>query len=243
MNLKTFYPLLSAFSVISILLLPSHRAVADVTITASESGSNIIMSYSGSLTVPTLEEYASEIETDLQFGTFNPGTPFFSAGTLYTDPGATLQYRDIVASHPGGFGKSGPIGNASFTGDYFSISRDDLGVPEGYQDGQQISASMTFSNTSFSELEIDVTESPFVWLLLNGEKVTLQIGEYITPEPGPTVNLDLARKAAIERKIKKLKKKLKKAKKKGNRKLVKKFRKRVDIQIYSLNGRPSTVID
>lgn len=90
-------------------------------------------------------------------------------------------------SGPTNFGGAGSTLATNSSGDVFGIggNNGNLRVPDGYQAGNTLSATMTFNSATFASLGL--TPGTYVWNWGSGahaDSFRLQIGESAIPEPG-----------------------------------------------------------
>jgi hypothetical protein len=167
------------------------------TVTMVESGSTVVLSYSGTLNLTGLNYVQN---TNAGGGGVGPAQGAFGIGpfgsvnvSLYT--GATFTY-------PSNFGLGGgsPSG-VSGTGDYFGVfsgilPTNCLVVPIGYT-GSFIQGTTTLSGSSFSSLGMTPGNYNYSWGVGSGQSFVLSIGgagvtptptsTFLTPTPTPSV--------------------------------------------------------
>jgi hypothetical protein len=199
------------------MALSSTRSNADISITAREVGSDVVFSYSGSIdlaglgeSLPTSSRAAVyPVNAYVEFG---PLTAIPESNTLYLN---SIVTADSVAS----IGAGGYEHATSVSGSYFSVNNNSIKLPLDYASGTEISGSMTFEGKSLSDLQVTKTDTPSVWVLTNGQEITLTILDAGDDNGGE--------KRELEKKIKKLKKEIKTAKAKGQKSRVKKLTKQL----------------
>ena len=206
------------FCALALCSIPFQKALADVTIVAQEASGGVIFTYSGSLRSNQLASGHTLIDytpTGRVAPTF-PQVEFAPNGGAL--PSGMTDYWFVVSSRPTNFGTGSTQNPTSFAGDYFGVDYWDVSLPNGYIDGTPISGSMTFAGATFASMGLTPASLPYVWVLDNGETVSLLI---------TGGSPDNAVKTALEKKIKKLKSKLKKAKRSGKKGKAKKFKKKI----------------
>jgi hypothetical protein len=133
------------------------------TVTLVESGSNVVMTASGSLNINDLTLVASATGP---FGSggigVNSATWLIGSGGEYVD-----QYSGF-SSTPSNFGSGGGAGASSITGDVIGVVYNGgppylLTVPVGYTTGTQLTASQTFSSQSFASMGLVEGTYTYAW--------------------------------------------------------------------------------
>jgi aspartate 1-decarboxylase len=215
---------LAIFS-LSIMALSSMRSHADISINAREIGSDVTLSYFGSIDLtglgvsqPTSSRAAVyPVNAYIEFG---PITAIPVSNSLYLN---SIVTADSVASiGAGGYGLA-----TSVSGTYFSVNNNSIKLPLDYASGTEIFGSMTFEGKSLADLQITKTETPSVWVLTNGQKITLSfLGE--EADSGP-IGVNGEKKLAIEKDIKKLRKEIRIAKSKGQKSRINKLKKKLTL--------------
>jgi len=156
-------------------VLSAEKANAVITITATESGPDVIFSYSGSI-------------TDLD--NFPTGGPSTFGGVLLPNlvfriGDGTLTFNVGPVTGPTSFGPGTTLFTANsnsgspFLLNFSSIST--LGVPAGYTPGTFISGTSTYNNSTFASL--GVTPGTYVWTLGNTAQDTITLNIGATPVP------------------------------------------------------------
>lgn len=207
----------------------SSQAFADIAMTAREVGSDVVLSFSGSVNTAAFSNMAAPrdasgiiypINSFVEFGPANSGTA--TSGLQY--------YLGSVTSGPDPrLGPGTPNRPTETSGNFFSVHNSVVALPAGYSSGSQISGSMTFANQTIAGLGIDSSSAPFTWTLENGESVVLSLLAPTAGDSGVTA-------AMIQQKIKRAKKQLKRALKSGKRAKAKKLRKKLKKLKRSLKG-------
>ena len=214
-----------AFFSLSIMALSSMPSHADISINARETGSDVTLSYSGSIDLtglgssqPTSSRAAVyPVNAYIEFG---PITAIPVSNSLYLN---SIVTADSVAS----IGAGGYALATSVSGSYFSVNNNSIKLPLDYASGAEISGSMTFEGKSLADLQIIKTETPSVWVLTNGQKITLSfLGE---EADSGVIGANGEKKLAIEKDIKKLKKEIRIAKTKGQKSRVNKLKKKLTL--------------
>jgi hypothetical protein len=153
-----------------------------------ESGSNILMSYSGTLDLTGLDFVQNTTSgsggVGAALGAFGIGPSGALDISLYT--GATFSYPSNFGT--GGGGPSSVTG----TGDYFGVfsglyPTNTLVVPTGYTSGNFIQGTTTLSGSSFTSLGINTGNYNYSWGAGAGQSFVLTIGGAgVTPTPTAT---------------------------------------------------------
>jgi hypothetical protein len=177
---------------------PTSAATAPFSVSFVESGSNILMSYSGTLDLTGLDFVQN---TTSGSGGVGPAQGAFGIGptgaldvSLYT--GATFSY-------PSNFGTGGGSpSSVTGTGDYFGVfsglyPTNTLVVPSGYTSGNFIQGTTTLSASTFSSLGMSAGTYNYNWGAGAGQSFVLTIGgagvtptptaTSVTPTPTPTI--------------------------------------------------------
>lgn len=205
------------FCGLMILALSATHSRADIAITARETGSDVVFSFSGSIDLTGL----GESQPTSARGAVYPVNAYVEFGPLTAIPESNSLYLNsiVTADSVTSLGTGGYELATSASGSYFSVNNNSIKLPLDYASGTEISGSMTFEGKSLSDLQITQTDSPVVWMMTNGQKIT-----FSTLDAGGDNG---AEKAELEKKIKKLKKEIKAAKAKGQKARVKKLTKKL----------------
>jgi hypothetical protein len=176
---------------------PTSGATAPFSVSFVESGSNILMSYSGTLDLTGLD-FVENINpgsggVGAAQGAFGIGPSGVPNVSLYT--GATFSY-------PSNFGTGGGSpSSVTGTGDYFGVfsglyPTNTLVVPTGYTSGNFIQGTTTLSASTFSSLGMSAGTYNYSWGAGSGQSFVLTIGgagptptptsTSVTPTPTPT---------------------------------------------------------
>jgi hypothetical protein len=165
---------------------PTSGATAPFSVSFVESGSNILMSYSGTLDLTGLD-FVQNLNpgsggVGAAQGAFGIGPSGVPNVSLYT--GATFSYPSNFGT--GGGGPSSVTG----TGDYFGVfsglyPTNTLVVPTGYTSGNFIQGTTTLSGSSFTSLGINTGNYNYSWGAGAGQSFVLTIGG-VGPTPTPT---------------------------------------------------------
>ena len=167
---------------------PTSGATAPFSVSFVESGSNILMSYSGTLDLTGLD-FVQNLNpgsggVGAAQGAFGIGPSGVPNVSLYT--GATFSYPSNFGT--GGGGPSSVTG----TGDYFGVfsglyPTNTLVVPTGYTSGNFIQGTTTLSGSSFTSLGINTGNYNYSWGAGSGQSFVLTIGGAgVTPTPTET---------------------------------------------------------
>ena len=167
---------------------PTSAATAPFSVSFVESGSNVLLSYSGILDLTGLNFVQN---TTSGSGGVGPTQAAFGIGptgaldvSLYT--GATFSY-------PSNFGTGGGSpSSVTGTGDYFGVfsgllPTNSLVVPSGYTSGNYIQGTTTLSASTFSSLGMSAGTYNYSWGAGSGQSFVLTIGGAgVTPTPTAT---------------------------------------------------------
>lgn len=206
-----------ALCCLSIMALSSTRSNADISITARETGGDVVFSFSGSIDLTGL----GESQPTSSRGAVYPVNAYVEFGPLTAIPESNSLYLNSIVTADSGasIGAGGYVLATSVSGSYFSVNNNSIKLPLDYASGTEISGSMTFEGKSLADLQVTQTETPAVWVMTNGQKIT-----FSTLDTGGDNG---EAKAELEKKIKKLKKEIKTAKAKGQKARVKKLTKKL----------------
>lgn len=211
---------------LALLSIFSQKSRADIAIVAQEGANGVVFSYTGSLRE---SELGNSFPSTL-IGEVRPQSPEvqFAPNGGGSNNGVDVYYN-AMSSRPADFGSGFSSYPTTFTGDYFGVDYSNVMLPDVYNDNAPISGTMTFTGATFSSMGMTPSNGiPYVWRLTNGETVSLLI---------ENTSLNIQEKAALEKKIKKLKAQLKNAKrrkKKGKAKKLKKKLKALKAQLNAL---------
>jgi hypothetical protein len=152
---------------------------APMTVTIYESGSNVVMSASGTVDLSGLTLVSSSIGP---FG--NGGLGINNATFVCGASGSSGSSYSGFTSVPSNFGSGSGLPNSSGTGQAFGVIMDMappylLVVPTGYTSGANISSTQTFNNTSLSTLGLTNGTYTYTW---SGGSIDVVVGG----TPGPT---------------------------------------------------------
>jgi hypothetical protein len=167
---------------------PTSGATAPFSVSFVESGSNILMSYSGTLDLTGLDFVQN---TTSGSGGVGPAQGAFGIG-----PSGALDislYTGATFSYPSNFGTGGGSpSSVTGTGDYFGVfsgilPTNCLVVPSGYTSGDYIIGTTTLSGSSFTSLGMSVGTYNYSWGAGAGQSFVLTIGGVgVTPTPTAT---------------------------------------------------------
>lgn len=162
---------------------------APFSVTMIESGSNVVLSFAGSLNLTGLDYVQNQTVNGGGVGAaqaaFGIGPSTFQDISLYT--GATFSYPTNFG--PGG---GGPGGSVTGSGDYFGVfsgifPTNCIVVPTGYTSNTYISGTTTLGSSTFSSLGMSAGTYNYSWGAGTGQSFTLTIGgPSPTPTPTPT---------------------------------------------------------
>jgi hypothetical protein len=156
-------------------------ASAPMTVTIYESGSNVVMSASGTVDLSGLTLVSSSV------GPFGGGGLGINNATFVCGAnGSSGTSYSGFTSVPSNFGSGSGLANSSGTGQAFGIIYDMapphlLIVPTGYTSGANISSTQTFNNTSLSALGLTIGTYTYTW---SGGSIDVVVSG--TPGPTPT---------------------------------------------------------
>ena len=167
---------------------PTSGATAPFSVSFVESGSNILMSYSGTLDLTGLDF--------VQNTTSGSGGIGAAQGAFGIGPSGALDislYTGATFSYPSNFGTGGGgPSSVTGTGDYFGVfsglyPTNTLVVPTGYTSGNFIQGTTTLSGSSFTSLGINTGNYNYSWGAGAGQSFVLTIGGAgVTPTPTAT---------------------------------------------------------
>jgi hypothetical protein len=167
---------------------PTSGATAPFSVSFVESGSNILMSYSGTLDLTGLDF--------VQNTTSGSGGVGAAQGAFGIGPSGALDislYTGATFSYPSNFGTGGGApSSVTGTGDYFGVfsglyPTNTLVVPTGYTSGNFIQGTTTLSGSSFTSLGINTGNYNYSWGAGVGQSFVLTIGGAgVTPTPTQT---------------------------------------------------------
>ena len=163
-------------------LLVAAAANAGVLVTFAQSGSNVIVTAAGTLTLPSAVTPGG---TPLYGGI----TPISPQGTLYFSPPAGSNYSSLVCLTPTstGFGSyASSITASSATGDTFGFRSFNgrVFVPQGFNSGGTINATVTFPNITVQSLGINSGNTVYTC----GSDTITVVGPAPAPSAVPTLS-------------------------------------------------------
>ena len=165
---------------------PTSAATAPFSVSFVESGSDVLLSYSGTLDLTGLNFVQN---TTSGSGGVGPAQAAFGIGptgaldiSLYT--GATFSYPSNFGTNGGG------PSSVEGTGDYFGVfsgilPTNCLVVPSGYTSGDYIIGTTTLSASTFTSLGLSAGTYNYSWGAGAGQSFVLTIGG-VGPTPTPT---------------------------------------------------------
>ena len=158
-------------------------ARADLTITFTEVGPDVVATATGSLDLTGLT-YAGPSYT------FGVVAPFVSSAGVGPVASSLADIYTGAISGPSSFGTGGAALASSGTGDrvFLYPLGSQVGVTTGYVSGGSLSGSSTFANQSFASLGL--TAGTYVYTLPSN-KITVQVGPAAVPEPATTALLGM----------------------------------------------------
>tara|TARA_R110002111_G_scaffold30696_1_gene63090 strand:- start:43 stop:615 length:573 start_codon:yes stop_codon:yes gene_type:complete len=156
-----------------ILLLLAVTTYGQVTITVVESGSDLIMTATGSLDTTGLTAAGNT--------TYSPYLYPQNGAVITGANNAAATYYSGATAFGGSFGTAGfTAADAGGSGDLVYVSAFYLGLPQSYIDGTSLTSTNTFTDKSFSSLGL--IEGTYVWSWPS-DSITLVIGGSAVPEP------------------------------------------------------------
>jgi hypothetical protein len=165
---------------------PTSGATGPFSVSFVESGSDILMSYSGTLDLTGLDF--------VQNTTSGSGGVGAAQGAFGIGPSGALDislYTGATFSYPSNFGTGGGgPSSVTGTGDYFGVfsgilPTNCLVVPSGYTSGDYIIGTTTLSGSSFTSLGMNTGDYDYSWGAGEGQSFVLTIGG-VGPTPTPT---------------------------------------------------------
>lgn len=166
------------------------RAEGAVIITGQEVGNNVVFSHRGSI---DLEGAGFTFFSDASVGKTSSfdvqnSKPTFTDISIATDNLYSLYFAKFKSRPANGVStKNNQVDADSFSGDAFAIedfrdiaSNKFLAFPINYVNGNKISGSATYNNTTLFDLGFDASQT-YDWVLLNDDFIRLQFKT--TPEP------------------------------------------------------------
>jgi hypothetical protein len=167
---------------------PTPTATAGETptgfLTIYESGSNVVMTASGTIDLDGLTLVESSV------GPFMGGGlgPFSATFVMGANGGYGKTYSGFTTT-PSNFGTGGGAGPTSTSGDIFGIFTQGappyfLIVPTGYTSGTNISSTQTFTGQTFSSLGLTAGTYTYTWG--SGKSLSVVVGGTPGPTPTPT---------------------------------------------------------
>jgi hypothetical protein len=158
------------------------------TITIVESGSDVVMSASGSLNINDLILVESGAGP-YGGGGIGPSTATYLMGTT----GVTFDNYSGFTTNPTSFGSGSGGGSTTSSGDVFGVITQGvppylLVVPNGYTSGTAISSTQTFASASFTSLGLTPGTYTYTWGSGgNADSINVTIGGAgVTPTPTAT---------------------------------------------------------
>jgi len=153
-------------------------ASAPMTVTIYESGSNVVMSASGTVNLSGLTLVNSN------FGPIGGGGLGINTATFICGSGSYASTYSGFTTTPSNFGTGSGAAPSSASGNYFGVIIDQnppylLVLPTGYTSGANISSTQTFNNTSLSTLGLTNGTYTYTW---SGGSIDVVVGG----TPGPT---------------------------------------------------------
>jgi hypothetical protein len=167
---------------------PTSAATASFAVSMIESGSDVVLSYSGILDLTGLN-YVQD--TNAGGGGVGPAQGAFGIGPTGFIP--VSLYTGATFSYPANFGSGVGSGTQPYgSGNYFGVfsgilPTNSLVVPTGYTSGNYIQGSTTMSASTFSSLGMTAGSYNYSWGAGAGQSFVLTIGGAgVTPTPTAT---------------------------------------------------------
>lgn len=164
-----------------LLIAGISNAMGALTITAIETGGNVVFSGEGTLDLTSLVY----LQSGGNLSGINPSEEVLPVLTIGPFPGTVDEYGFGNISTPPSFGTSGWAAASSGTGDSFGTTVNVetptdavIWVPSGYVSGSPLSGSMTFTGETFASLELIPGIYTWAWGSGgNADSMTLTIPE------------------------------------------------------------------
>jgi hypothetical protein len=155
-----------------VMLSSAPRARANVVVTATQVGSDVVFTGGGTLDLTGM--------TFKQSGTDPGGAINPTEATILMGPLSATDDVYAGLTGPANFGSGLGIFASSESGAFFGISNLNgvVGVPAGYTSGSIVSATDTYTGQTFASL--GMTPGTYVWTLPSTDTFTLQIGPTVT---------------------------------------------------------------
>ena len=165
---------------------PTPTAGTTGLLTIYESGSNVVMSVSGTIDLSGL----TLIQVGSEFGGNAGGLGTSTATFLMASNGVIFDTYSGFTTTPTSFGSGGGRGSDSSTGDAFGVIFQEappyqLIVPNGYTSGTQITSSATLTGQTFSSLGLTAGTYTYTWSGGSFDVVVGNEGGGPTPTPTP----------------------------------------------------------
>jgi hypothetical protein len=163
---------------------PTPTAGATGLLTFYESGSDVIMSVSGTIDLSGL----TLVQAGAEYGGIAGGLGTTTATFIMASNGVIFDTYSGFTTTPTSFGSVGGGGASSSTGDAFGIIYQEappyqLVVPNGYTSGSQITGTQTFTGQTFTTLGLVEGTYTYIW---SGGSFDIVIGGTPGPTPTPT---------------------------------------------------------
>ncbi|HEY7873033.1 MAG TPA: hypothetical protein VIC31_09980 [Rudaea sp.] len=175
----------SLLSIGIMLVAFANQALAAITVTVQESGTNLVVSSSGTLNSGVCTSITPGFVSSFN-GIIPSSQPVLAFGTV----GSTQdQCAGTTIAPTTGFGTGGSLSAATNTGiSYYFQPGIGFWGPTGWSSATAMTASMTFANASFASAGI--TPGTYVYTFSNGATTdTLTINVTLPPPPAPTPTL------------------------------------------------------
>ena len=148
----------------SALLLGSSNALAAVTITFEESGSDVVGTATGSINTTGFTQVSESLSNRIY-----PGAPYVVLGlgaSIATTSGGLYVPSTSVTSSSSSWGTNIPTSPTSATGDRFGVyfgSYSRISIPTGYASGASITSSSTFANKTLVTMGLNPGTHTYEW--------------------------------------------------------------------------------
>jgi hypothetical protein len=166
---------------------PTPTPTSELTtglLTIYESGSNVVMSVSGTIDLSGLTLITSGVTFNGAVGGIGPDSATYIMGRN----GLTFDAYTGFTTAPTSFGSGSGVSASSSTGNIFGVIYQmappyQLVVPSGYTSGTQITSTQTFTGQTLTTLGLTVGTYTYTWL---GGSFDVVVGGTPGPTPTPT---------------------------------------------------------
>ena len=161
-------------------LLVAGGASAAATLVFTESGGDVIATFSGTINTADLTNNGGSNPSNSLF----PDLPFIGIG--YTSNASDNSWSGVT--YDSAWGTPGVFPNSSASGDdvYIYPVNNELGLPIGYVSGTTLNGTSTYANKTLATLNLTVGTYHVTWGLgANADSITVYVGT-TPPAPAPT---------------------------------------------------------